>query len=89
MRLEQNEEGITYRWVNRDPLNSLDSDNSALESELTRFFDLKRKYEIPKEDANLTNAVAKYEGIRQLQLDPIETLYSFICSSNNHITRFA
>jgi len=83
VQLEQKEEGVAYSCVNSN------SGDSSLNSELVRFFDLERKYEIPHDDANLTNAVAKYQGIRQLQLDPIETLYSFICSSNNHISRIS
>lgn len=36
-----------------------------------------------------TNVTDKYQNIRQLNIDVVENLFSFICSQNNHITRIS
>lgn len=36
-----------------------------------------------------TNVSAKFQNIRQMNLDVVENLFSFICSQNNHITRIS
>lgn len=36
-----------------------------------------------------TNVTEKYQNIRQLDIDVVENLFSFICSQNNHITRIS
>lgn len=40
-------------------------------------------------DSNFQFISAKFEGIRMLRQDPVENLFSFICSSNNHISRIS
>uniref|UniRef100_A0A8C6G0R7 N-glycosylase/DNA lyase n=1 Tax=Moschus moschiferus TaxID=68415 RepID=A0A8C6G0R7_MOSMO len=38
-------------------------------------------------DPHFQKVAQKFKGVRLLQLDPIECLFSFICSSNNNIAR--
>ncbi|KAM5130216.1 N-glycosylase/DNA lyase isoform 2-T2 [Callospermophilus lateralis] len=38
-------------------------------------------------DSHFQKMAQKFQGVRLLRLDPIECLFSFICSSNNNITR--
>ena len=64
----------------------MDSPNEIL----AEYFDLDTKYDIPKKDENFVGALKiDGQGIRQLRLDPVETLFSFICSSNNNISRIS
>lgn len=40
-------------------------------------------------DKNFASVSPKFSGIRMLNQDPVENLFSFICSSNNNIQRLA
>lgn len=40
-----------------------------------------------KYDVHFKNAAEKFYGLRMLKQDPAEILFTFICSSNNTITR--
>ena len=40
-------------------------------------------------DSNFRSVSANFQGIRILRQDPVENLFSFICSSNNHISRIS
>ena len=42
-----------------------------------------------KVDENFKEVASEFPGIRILRQDPTETLFSFICSSNNHISRIS
>jgi N-glycosylase/DNA lyase len=54
-------------------------------------FDLELHYQKWKECHKHfeTNVTDKYQNIRQLNIDVVENLFSFICSQNNHITRIS
>jgi 3-methyladenine DNA glycosylase/8-oxoguanine DNA glycosylase len=41
-----------------------------------------------KKDPHFKKAAKKFTGVRILSQDPVENLFSFICSSNNNIARF-
>ncbi|PSN32041.1 hypothetical protein C0J52_23774 [Blattella germanica] len=50
---------------------------------------LEEKYaQWSKSDPHFKEASKKFTGIRILAQDPVENVFSFICSSNNHISRF-
>ncbi|XP_077180970.1 N-glycosylase/DNA lyase [Paroedura picta] len=38
-------------------------------------------------DAHFRNIAVKFPGVRVLRQDPVECLFSFICTSNNHLSR--
>ncbi|XP_077296954.1 8-oxoguanine DNA glycosylase [Arctopsyche grandis] len=64
------------------------------ESILKKYFrldvDLKSLYEDwSKKDSIFKAAADKFYGVRMLAQEPVENLFSFICSQNNHITRIS
>lgn len=70
------------------------SEDEHHESILKKYFrmdmDLKSLYEDwSKKDSIFKAAADKFYGVRMLAQEPVENLFSFICSQNNHITRFS
>lgn len=72
------------------------SEKSIIHDELTDYFrlneNLKDLYkEWSDRDSKFKDKISQYSdilsGIRSLRLDPVENLFSFICSSNNNIKR--
>ncbi|GAB6021920.1 8-oxoguanine glycosylase ogg1 [Chamberlinius hualienensis] len=51
----------------------------------TKLTDLYKVWE--KADKNFAQISSKFSGVRVLRQDPVETVFSFICSSNNNISR--
>lgn len=39
-------------------------------------------------DPNFKEIAPKFHGVRMLKQDPVENIFSFICSSNNNIARY-
>lgn len=72
----------------------LKPDDNLLESDLLRKYfrldvSLKQHYaQWAKKDPHFEKAAEKFTGVRILCQDPVENLFSFICSSNNNIARF-
>ncbi|XP_072454655.1 N-glycosylase/DNA lyase isoform X1 [Notamacropus eugenii] len=50
-----------------------------------RLSDLYRRW--ASADPHFREVAPRFPGVRLLRLDPVECLFSFICSSNNHISR--
>lgn len=52
-------------------------------------FSLKKMYSDWKAaDSNFSEVCCKFPGVRILNQDPVENVFSFICSSNNNIQRY-
>jgi N-glycosylase/DNA lyase len=69
-------------------------DDNLLENDLLRQYfrldvSLKQQYaQWSMKDPYFKKAAEKFTGVRILCQDPVENLFSFICSSNNNIARF-
>ena len=77
-KLQQDEAKISY--------DARPEDNS--EEILKNYLGLNEKYEMPK-DEHFLKVYDKCSGIRLLKQDKVETLFAFICSSNNNISRIS
>ena len=55
---------------------------------LKNYLGLNEKYEMPKDD-HFLKVYNRCSGIRLLKQDKVETLFAFICSSNNNISRIS
>ena len=90
--LKQNETHLQYQVSH--PVNQLESSDSADEAVLREYFQLDIKlcdlYEKwSKADFHFQEVSRDFSGIRMLRQDPVENLFSFICSSNNNISRIS
>lgn len=93
--LTQNETDISYQIV--DP----SSDDNIKKEEKNQYEDILKDYfqtdvnlvklysEWSKADENFCKIAKDYQGVRMLRQDPVENLFSFICSSNNNIQRIS
>lgn len=63
--------------------------HTDIHNTLARFFTLDINYRslIEKWNATQSHFRFEYTGLRLLRCDPVETIFSFICSSNNNIKR--
>uniref|UniRef100_T1IY70 N-glycosylase/DNA lyase n=1 Tax=Strigamia maritima TaxID=126957 RepID=T1IY70_STRMM len=67
-------------------------DENQCKEQLSNYFqleiDLKEKYsEWCAADKHFKKVASLFHGVRMLRQDPVETLFAFICSSNNNIPR--
>ena len=90
--LAQTDDYISYKVV--EPERKVKSEHlQQYESILKTYFqwdvELETLYtQWSKTDANFKKVAPNYQGVRMLRQDPVENLFSFICSSNNNIQRF-
>lgn len=85
----------TFTEINKNgDISKTRSDQSSLEDKLLRKYfrldvSLEEHYaQWSKKDPHFKKAAVKFTGVRILSQDPVENLFSFICSSNNNIARF-
>lgn len=90
--LQQEDDVILYQ-VHECKLNELSGSEKYYNELLRNYFQLdvkiEKSYEKWSQADPYFNAAAKqFYGIRILKQDVTENMFSFICSSNNHITRY-
>ncbi|XP_074602365.1 8-oxoguanine DNA glycosylase isoform X2 [Brevipalpus obovatus] len=80
-------DGCNFNSKKRRKL-STDDVNEVLYDYFQLKVPLEKYYQIwSKADSNFAEKAIKFTGIRMLRQDPVENLFSFICSSNNNIPR--
>lgn len=90
--LEQLEKDVGYKVVGRQANSQAYSRNWTDEELMEDFFNLKVPLTLlsenwKKKDATFERIYENLPGSRMLRQDPVECLFSFICSQNNHISR--
>jgi len=85
--LTQDESHVFYHCVNQ-------STNEGIEEDLSDYFqlmvDLPTLYiQWAKNDPIFDKISSDYPGVRMLRQDPLENVFSFICSANNNIVRIS
>jgi len=75
-------------------VNSTDEDEAKLKMELEDYLQLKvglaaLYHTWAAADPLFAEVAEKYPGVRILRQDPVENVFSFICSANNHISRIS
>jgi len=83
--LRQEQEDVEY-W--------LEPGLEPLEETLADYFNVRVKCDslmktFAEKDENIARAIPLVRGTRVLRLDPVECLFSFICSSNNNVKRIS
>ena len=86
--LRQDEEYISFETIK-----SSNTPNEDEELLLKNYFRLEEPLhelyaEWAKCDPIFSEAAKKFTGVRMLQQEPVENIFTFICSSNNNITRY-
>lgn len=84
---------ILYLDVGKSSVeDNIDNDYQSYDSIIKDYFqldiNLRQLYiEWSRADSNFAKIALSMPGIRILRQDPVENLFSFICSSNNNISR--
>lgn len=90
LSLTQDPESVKYRvtWPSKFTPGSSDDTEALLKHYFSLKYDLGALYaQWSRDDANFRKKAPKFTGIRILSQDAWEALVSFICSSNNNISR--
>lgn len=90
--LQQESDHILYQVYESESLKETPKSENTYNEMLKGYFhldlNLEQYYkEWSKSDPYFAEASKQFYGIRILQQDVIENIFSFICSSNNHISR--
>ena len=88
--LRQTSDDVHYRWYATD--SEADADDAVVRGLLRDYFRLdvplaEHYRQWAAADANFARHAAAFRGIRMLRQDPVENVFSFICSSCNNIAR--
>ncbi|KAI9293473.1 n-glycosylase/DNA lyase-like protein [Neoconidiobolus thromboides FSU 785] len=89
LSLTQLDDGIEYRiHSNLKQLNEENVKKTIVDYFQLEKIDLSLLYKSwSNKDTNFAKKGLRFPGVRVLRQDPVENLFSFICSSNNNITR--
>lgn len=86
--LRQDEESVSFETVKSN--STPEEDETVLLSNYLRLNEpLNKLYDEWAEcDPVFSETAKKFTGVRMLQQEPIENIFTFICSSNNNISRY-
>lgn len=92
--LEQSPNFIKYTLLNENANEKVKAQKDHLEKRLIAYFrldeDIEKLYSRwSRCDEHFAKTSAQFRGIRLLQQDVVENIFSFICSSNNNISRIS
>lgn len=92
--LEQTPNSIKYTLLNENAEAKGKAQKDHLERRLTAYFrlddDIEKLYSRwSRADEHFAKTSAQFRGIRLLRQDVVENIFSFICSSNNNISRIS
>lgn len=86
--LSQEDNYIAYQTETNKKHDTCDVDELLLKHYLRLDEPLPELYKKWSEcDIYFKKAACKFQGVRMLQQDPVEIIFTFICSSNNNISR--
>ncbi|KAM5148585.1 N-glycosylase/DNA lyase isoform 1-T3 [Mantella aurantiaca] len=86
--IKQEDDGDWTSVPNNDDSTDCKKDGGTLEEYFQLQISLRDLYQQWGEsDSNFQRVAKEFPGIRVLRQDPVECLFSFICTSNNHISR--
>lgn len=86
VQLRQLQDDVKWQVLARGPGSSPDADAAALHDYFNLGIDLAAFYsEWAERDERFWHIAPALPGARMLRQDPVECMFEFICSSNNHI----
>ncbi|ELU01650.1 hypothetical protein CAPTEDRAFT_113225 [Capitella teleta] len=89
--LKQSDDLLFYKTLEESPAASSDlTQEDILKDYFQLHVNLSKLYEQwSSDDPNFKSKASSFRGVRILRQDPVENLFSFICSSNNNISRIS